>query len=217
MTQRPARMRRIADWLRRQGAVALTAVAIGALLTLAGLSLADRRANDERATRQNIAQATERVRAILAEDRRILDQLAALAAIAETPDAATLRFFGQAPSLAPGLRAAMLFDSTGMSLSANGLDAALGELGADAVRASLAQPGASLMVTATARDGETALVGLARPWFASDGAIGGVAVIVLDRSAFAGFDIMRGDGTPLFGDDIAPTAATRTIAIDDLP
>jgi signal transduction histidine kinase len=217
MTQRLARMRRVADWLRRQGALALTVIAIGALVALAGLSLTDRRAADASATRQSIAQATEQARAILAQDRRILDRLAASAAIADTPDSATLRLLGQAPGLAPGLRAAMLFDPTGAPLAGDEVDTAVAALGVGAMRAGLAQPGVPLLVTATVRDGETSLVGLAQPWFASDGAVGGVAVIALDRSAFAGLDIVRDDGTPLFGDDSAASNTARTMAIADWP
>jgi signal transduction histidine kinase len=217
MTQRPAHSRRVADWLRRQGAVALMVIVLGALVALAGLSLADRRAADASATRQGIAQATEQARAILAQDRRILDRLAALAAIADTPDAATLRLLGQAPGLAPGLRAAILFDPAGAPLAGDEVDTAIAALGIDAMRDGLARPGVPLLVSATVRDGETALVGLARPWFASDGAIGGVAVIALDRSAFVGLDIVRGDGTPLFADDTAASNTARTIAIADWP
>jgi signal transduction histidine kinase len=217
MTQRPAHTLRVADWLRRQGAVVLAAIAIGALLALAVLGLADRRAADVDATRQSIAQATEQARMILAQDRRILDQLAASAAIAETPDAATLRLLDQTPTLAVGIRATVLFDPTGAPLAGDGVDAAIAALGTGAVRAGLAWPGAPLLVTPAVRDGETPLVGLARPWLASDGAIGGVAVIVLDRSAFAGLDIVRRDGTPLFGDDREAGNAARTIAIADVP
>src|SRR5262249_43161449 len=74
-------------------------------------------------------------------------------------------------------------------------------------------PDGALLVTRTLHDGDdAAILGLARTLPA--GIAGpGMALIVIDASAFPGLDLVRPDGSPLFGD----AAAVRSLPIGDFP
>jgi signal transduction histidine kinase len=200
--------RRAAKLFRRHGAIAtLAAVAIIGFAVLAVIGATDLRRSEARAARQTVATAIERAQAILDRQQRGLDQLARVAATAS--DAAAQQFLDRLPSLAPGIRGAALGDPTGMvQLSAAGPDkpglneTALAALGADAAKEAAAHPDATMLVTQTLReDNETALVGLARPWLNADGNLAGIALVAVDPTAFAGLDLVRGDGSPLFDRD----------------
>jgi signal transduction histidine kinase len=198
--------RRVAKLFRRHGAIAtLAAVAIIGFAVLAVMSATDLRRSEARAARQTVTTAVERAQAILDRQQRGLDQIARIAATAS--DAAAQQFLDRLPSLAPGIRGAALGDPIGMvQLSADGPDkpgldeTALAALGADAAKEAAAHPDATMLVTQTLHeDGETALVGLARPWLNADGNLAGIALVAVDPTAFAGLDLVRGDGSPLFG------------------
>jgi signal transduction histidine kinase len=215
--------RRAAEPFRRRGAVAtLAAIVIAGFAALATVGASDRWSDEARATRQAMTTAADTARAMLDRQQRGLDQLAAIAAT--SPDAPAQLFLDRVSSLAPGIRAAALFDSTGMLLlrsaagvNASGLDeGALAALGAQAATEAAAQPGAAMLVTQAVRDG--ALAALARPWFDADGNIGGIVLVAIDRSAFPELDLVRTDGAPLFSDVAKPdSAGARTIALADFP
>ena len=218
MTRRPADTNRTAAALRRHGVVAiLVAVALGAATALVTLSLADRRteqAHARAALADTAAAAAATARLVLGEDQRVLERLAA-EAVSNRPEAAA--------SSAPGVRAVARFDPLGTVLAVSPNDLAgstMTALGAEATRLANARPGAALVLTAAIDDPGvgTAVVGLARPYFASDGALGGVALLAIDRSAFGALDrlpllrpgdtvaLLRPDGAPLFVE--SPPAAT---------
>ncbi len=227
MTRRPIETNRAAEMIRRHGAVAvLVAIAIAALAGLATLFLADRRADEARATAAIVATAADTTRVILGEEQRLLAQLAADAA-SDLPDAVT-------PAPAPGIRAAARFDPTGAPAgrwSGELADPTLAALGAEAVRAATAEPAAALFLTRAISDPRTGsmVVGLARPYFAADGAPGGVVLVAIDPSAFAAIDrlpivpaggsieLLRGGGAPLFADDARPDTASRRAEIAGFP
>ncbi|HYM71522.1 MAG TPA: ATP-binding protein [Stellaceae bacterium] len=235
MTRPLADIRQAAAAIRRHGAVAaLAIVAICALVGLASLILADRRAEAARAARDLVTLASDAAQDVLAQDQRLLDQLAAVATVDE-PGGASPLLFAMAPTLAPGVREAAQFDPTGALLAHTPGrldDATLAALGAAAAQAATARPGTRLLVTrAIFDDGRKRIVvGLARPYFAADGALGGVALIAIDRSAFAaldrlpglpqgsGFDLLRADGTLLFGEAAVPgPAGSRHAGIGNFP
>jgi signal transduction histidine kinase len=228
MTRRPIETSRTAELIRRHGPVAvLAAIAIAALAGLATLFLADRRADEARATAAIVATAADTARVILGEEQRLLAQFAADAAT-DGPDAV-------ASTPAPGIRAVARFDPTGAPVgrwSGELADTTLAALGAEAVRAATAQPAAALLLTRAISDPRigSMVVGLVRPYFASDGAPGGVVLVAIDRSAFAAIDrlpivpqggsieLLRSGGAPLFaGDERPDAAASRRAEIAGFP
>ena len=228
MTRRLVDMNRAAELCRRHGAVVmLTAIVVGALALLAVLTVAGRRSDEARAGRNVVAAAADAAHTILAEDRRLLDRAAAVAAI-DQPNAAV-------SASTPGALAVASFDPTGAlkGRSAGPLDdATLAALGAAAVREASTRPGATMLLTRAVRDPalDTAVIGLARPVFAADGAVGGVALVAIDRSAFAALDrlrvlppgahldLLRADGAALFDETSAPdSAGSRRAEIADFP
>ena len=219
MKFRPVDPRRVARFFRRHGTIAiLTVLAIVAFTTLASIGATDRRGDMARTANATLASAAEKARAILDRQQRGLDQLARTAAVAT--DAATQQLLDQLPALAPGITGAALADPSGMveQRSASGADeTVLAALAADAAKEAAAQPSAPMLVTQTLRDGDggTAMVGLARPWRTADGRLGGVALVALDRSAVAGLDLVRRDGSALFTDDKATGAPP--VALGDFP
>ena len=228
MTRRFIDINRAAELCRRHGTVVtLTAIVVGALALLAVLTVAGRRSDEARAGRHVVATAADAAHAILAEDRRLLDRAAAVAA-SDQPSAPIL------VSL-PGTRAVASFDPTG-ALAGRSVgpldDATLAALGAAAVREANTRPGSTMFITRAVRDPgiATAVIGLARPFFAADGALGGVALVAIDRSAFAALDrlrilppnahldLLRDDGAPLFDEtDALDGAGSRRAEIADFP
>jgi signal transduction histidine kinase len=218
MISRFADPRRATKLVRRHGAVAtLAAAAIIGFAVLAAIGTSDLRRDEARAARQTVVAATQRAQAILDRQQRGLDQLALIAATAS--DAAAQQFLDRLPALAPGIRGAALGDPTGVvQMSADGpgkprLDeTALAALSADAAKEAAAHPDATMLVTQTLReDNETALVGLARPWLSADGNLAGIALVVVDPTAFAGLDLARSDGSPLFGN--GDEGRTKQVAV----
>jgi signal transduction histidine kinase len=89
----------------------------------------------------------------------------------------------------------------------------LASLAADAAKAAEAQAGGALVVTQLLHDADgAAIVGLART---PPGSVAGsgTALIVVDASAFPGLDLVRPDGSPLFGG----AAAAASVLIGDFP
>ncbi len=209
--------RRAAEFFRRYGAMAiLAAIVIVSLAGLADLGVHDRRGDATRTANQAVAIAADTARAILDRQQRGLDQLARIAATA--PDAATQRFLNQLSSLAPGVRAAAIGDPTGTVelRSDDELDEPiLAALTTDAAKEAAQNPRAAMLVTQTLRDGDATLVGLARPWLDVDGRFTGLALVAIDRSALAGIDLVRADGSPLFTGDSKPN--TRQVALEGFP
>jgi signal transduction histidine kinase len=202
MTYRLLDPRRAVEKLRQHGAIAALASAIlGAFTVLAVLTVAEYRAGAAGDARRELAVAGAAARQGLDQDRRVLDQLAASTA-ADMVANSNPPFVNLVPSLAPGIRAAVLLDPTG-AVTARSPDAeddaVLAGLAGQAVTQIMADRPAPVVVMPVPRQPEAEVIGLARPWFAADGAIGGIALIALDRTAFAGLDIMRPDGTRLFG------------------
>jgi len=204
--------------LRRYGAIAtLAAIAIAGFTALAAIGASERRSDAAHTANATVADAADKARAVLDRQQRGLRQLARIAATA--PDAAARQFLDQVPFLAPGIRGAAIVDPTGMVQlrSTDGFDeTALAALAADAAKEAAAQPGSAMLVTQTLRDGDgqAAFIGLARPWLDGDGRLGGVALVALDRSAFAGLDLMREDGSPLFAQ---ASTGGRQVALGDFP
>ena len=228
MTRRFMDMNRTAELFRRHGiVVTLTATVVGALALLAALTVAGRRSDEARTSRNVVATAADAAHAILAEERRLLDRAAVVAAI-DQPSAAI-------PVSLPGTQAVASFDPTGAltGRSAGRLDdATLAALGAAAVREANTGPGATVLITGAVRDPklDTAVIALARPFFAADGALGGVVLVALDRAAFAALDrlrilppsahldLLRADGAPLFDEMDAPDSTSgRRAEIADFP
>jgi signal transduction histidine kinase len=211
--------RRAADWLRRQGPItALAILAIVGLVALGAFGVAERRSEQARFARQSIAASVAAAQAILDREQRGLDRLAAVGATSN--DAAVQLLLDQMPSLTPGTRAAALFDATGtLMLRSAGPSAGdqLAALGDEAAKQAAVRPPAAMIVTGPVRDaaGEP-LIGLARPWQDVEGNISGFALVALDPSAFAGLDLVRDDGTPLFGDK-SPMSDARYVARGDFP
>ncbi|HWB52162.1 MAG TPA: HAMP domain-containing sensor histidine kinase [Stellaceae bacterium] len=186
------------------------------LAALAALGAADRRDAAARAGHTAITVAVDKAQAVLDRQRRGLDALARIAAT--QPDDTAQQFLDRLTTSAPGIRAAALADAAGTvqlrSAAGSGL-AALDSIAADAGKLAAADAAAPLLVTRTVGDGDAALVGLARPWTNADGALAGIALVAIDQTAFAALDLIRTDGSPLFG-GAAPAAAARA-AIDGVP
>jgi signal transduction histidine kinase len=203
--------------LRRHGAVAVfIGIAIVSLAALAMLGATDRRDDTARADYQASLSAADRAQTILDRQQRSIDTLARIAAT--QPDATVQLYLDQLPATAPGIRGAALADAGGAvqlrstgSIDDLGLDTLMG----DAAKAATAHPDAPMLVTQTIRDADAGLVGLAHPWLGTDGRLAGIALIAIDRSAFAGLDLVRDDGTPLFGE--LGTTSARRIALGDFP
>ncbi|HTZ36082.1 MAG TPA: ATP-binding protein [Stellaceae bacterium] len=185
---------------------ALSALALGGIVATAALGLGESRIAALRGDALHAA-AVAGAETELDRDRRLLDQLAALGAT--SGDAAVQRWLDRMPSLAPGLRAAALYDATGMLLlrSRGGAgDSVLAALGQAAAGAAAHRPEAPLVVTQPVADADgTPLVGLVRGWSAADGAPQGIALAVLDPSSVRGF-ALRADGALVFAGDTAATA-----------
>jgi signal transduction histidine kinase len=203
MTLRLADPRRAVDQTPRRGAITtLAAIAIVAVMTLAALGIAQRRADDERLTTQTFATGIATAQAILDRDRELLNRMAD-AATAGLSDGSAL------PALPPDLSAAALFDPAGAPLAnvSSGLDdSTLAALGDAVARAVAFHPGASLVVIPATDDSGNVPAAFAQPWIGADGFSGGIAVVAfnpaglaaLDQSVAGRFDIVTTDGTPLF-------------------
>jgi signal transduction histidine kinase len=203
--------------LRRHGAVAVfAAIVIVSLAALAMLGATDRRDGKARAGDQAGLSAADRAQTILDRQQRSLDTLARVAATQS--DATAQLYLDQLPATAPGIRGAALADAGGtvQVRSSGGIDdAGLDALMADAAKAAAANADAPLLVTQTIRDADAGLVGLAHPWLGADDRLAGIALIAIDRSAFAGLDLVRDDGRLLFGQPGATGA--RRVALGDFP
>jgi len=208
-------LRRSVEALRRHGTIAVSAAIIAiALFGLAASGIYECHSRAVELTKQREAAAIDKANAIVDRQRRALDELARLAVTQS--DAAVQRVLDQLPSLLPGLRGAAIADAGGTVQMRGGasLDpAALATLAADATQAANARPGAALLVTQTLHDADgAAIVGLARALPAGI-AGAGAALIVVDPSAFPGLDLVRSDGSPLFG----AAAAAVSLPIGDVP
>jgi signal transduction histidine kinase len=210
-------LRHVAAILRRHGTVAVfVAIVTVSLAALAMLGATDCRDDAAQADYQASLSAADRAQTILDHQQRSLDTLARIAAT--QADAAAQLYLDQLPDMAPGVRGAALADAGGtvQLRSTGGIDdAGLDALMADAAKAAAAHGDAPMLVTQTTRDAEAGLVGLAHPWLGADGRLAGIALIAIDRSAFAELDLVRDDGTPLFGQTGTPSA--RRIALGDFP
>ncbi len=219
MIFRLADLRRAAKITRRHGAIATLAAAV--ILSFAAVGIIgtiDLRRNETRAASQIRATAVGQAEAILDRQQRGLDQLALIAATA--PDTAIQQFLDRLPMLAPGIRGAAVSDPNGLVQlrSTQGPDdTVLKALGADAAKEAAAQPHAAMLVTQPLHgaDDATALVGLARPWLGTDGGLAGIVFVAIDRTAFAGLDMVRDNGAPLFG--AADEAGTKQAALGGFP
>jgi signal transduction histidine kinase len=210
-------LRHVAAILRRHGAIAVfVAIVIVSLAALAMLGATDRRDDTARADYLAGLSAADRAQTILDRQQRSLDTLARIAATQS--DTTIQLYLDQLPATAPGVRGTALADAGGtvQLRSTGGIDdLGLDALMADAVKAAAAHPDAAMLVTQTIRDADAGLVGLAHPWLGADGRLAGIALIAIDRSAFAGLDLVRDDGTLLFGEPGATSA--RRIALGDFP
>jgi signal transduction histidine kinase len=194
----------------------LAAIAVAGFAAMAVLGTADRRNDEARIAHVAGANASATAHTILDRQQRILGELAKTAAT--TSDGAGQQIIDRVAGLLPGVRGAALIDPAGaveLRSSQEPDEMALAALAADAARSAETGPSATMLVTQTLRAGDTAIVGLARPWQQADGRIGGIAVIVVDATAFPGLDLARGDGSPLF----ATTAASgaESVALDGYP
>jgi len=232
MTLRLAVTCRAADRFRRRGTiVVLAAVAIAAAAALAGLGIAENRAGDARVAQGALTGAADTARVIVDRDRRLLDRMAGIA----TPAGAAGDFLDQVPALAPGIRAAALLDPAGTAVAraaGDFDDGSLALLGRTVARAIAFHPGAALVVVPglIGADGAPTLAALARPWTSADGLSGGIAVIAIDRTAFAALDalpmlpgasridVLTRGGMPLFAAVGVPEAAgSSETEIADFP
>jgi signal transduction histidine kinase len=176
--------RRAVELLRRHGATAaLAALVIVGFAALAAIGAIERRGDEARVK----TAAAEASRALLDREQRTLDQLARVAA--GSADEATQRLLDQIPLLAPGTRAAAIYDPTGMLLlhSIGGAEEiTLATFGAAAARQAAAPHAAAMLTTAAIRDSIAGaeLAGLARPWVGDDGKLAGIALIAIDNSVF---------------------------------
>jgi len=190
----------------------LAAIAVAGFAAMAILGTADRRNDAARSAHVAVTHATDTASAILDRQQRILDRLTQTGATAS--DAAAQQALDQVSTLMPGVRGAALADPAGgVELrSAQGPDeTALAALAADAAKAAEADPTTPMLTTRTVYDGDTAMVGLARPWRRPDGSPTGIAMIVVDATAFPGLDLARGDSSPLFA---AAKSDTERVALD---
>jgi signal transduction histidine kinase len=211
-------LRHITAIFRRYGVIAaFAALVIVSLAALAMLGAMDRRHDAVRANHQASLSAADRAQAILDHQQRSLDALARIAATQS--DTTVQLYLDQLPASAPGIRGAAIADAAGaiQSRSTDGIDdLELAVLTADAAKiATTHVGGAPILVTQTIRDADTRLLGLAQPWLGTDGRLAGIALLAVDRNAFAGLDLVRGDGTPLFGDN--SVLNTQRIALGDFP
>lgn len=184
---------RAAEPLRRHGAMAaLAGLVMAGFTALTVIGVTDRWRDEARAEHA----ADTAARAELERDRQILDRLAT--AGMTSADEPTQRLLDQIPTLTPGVRAAALYDPTGMlSLRTAGgpEQALLAQLGAEAAKQAAARPGVTTLATTPVRDGSDAPpVGLARPWLDSEGKIGGLALIALDDPAAQRLGALTADG-----------------------
>ena len=222
MISRFADPHRVAKSIRRHGAIAaLTVAVVIGFAVLVVMGAIDLRRSETRAASRTVAADVERGQAMLDRQQRGLEQLVLVAAAQS--DAAAQQFLDRLPSLTPGIRGAVLADSAGMvQMSTHGragLDNnAIAALAADAAKEAVAHPGASMLVTRTLREagGATTLVGLARPWLNTEGHIAGIALVAVDPTGFAGLDLVRSDGSPLFG-ATTDEAGTRQAALGTFP
>ena len=201
---------------RYGGAAILAAIAIAGIIALALVGASERRSDATRTAHAVVAKATDGARAILDRQQRGLDALAQIGATAS--DATAQQFLDRTILLAPGIRAAALADPTGTIelRSAAGIDdTALAALAADAAKEAAANPAAAMLVTATLDDGNSTIIGLARPWQMTGGGLGGVAIVAVDATAFAGLEPARADGTPLFAPAAGPGA--KRVALEGYP
>jgi signal transduction histidine kinase len=188
--------RRAVELLRRHGATAaLAALVIVGFAALAAIGTIERRGDEARVK----TAAAEASRALLDREQRTLDQLARVAA--GSADDATRRLLDQIPQLTPGVRAAAVYDPTGMSLlrSAGGAeDITLTAFGAAAAEQAATPHTAAMLMTPAVRDGTagTELAGLARPWVGNDGKLAGIALIAVDRSVFGALRPDPDDAVP---------------------
>jgi signal transduction histidine kinase len=226
MSLRLADTRRAAELIRRRGSLMVfAAVLFCAVVALAALGIGDRHAADARATRATLSAAVDIAQAIFDGDRRLLDRMTNEAA-AGLPDGPADQLLAPLSKLAPGLRAAALFDPAGMPLAhaPESLDdGALAALGATVASAVASHADAALLAIPSIADADGAptLAALVQPWMGADGMSGGIAVITIDRTEFATLDrlpalpkgsrldIVTADGTPLFaaGDALATANA----------
>ncbi len=204
------KLRGFIQFFRRHGAMSTSAAIVAAvLIALAASGLTTLQAGDARLAEQAVAANVERANAVLTGQQRGLDAAAQLAA--DGSDAAVRQFLEQLTTLLPGVRGAAVTDRGGgvQLRSAGRLDeTTLAGLAADATRRTAADSARATAVSQTLRDGETGdpLVAIARALPGADGAV----VLIVDASAFAGLDLVRQDGTPLFADE-ATGAAGRTV------
>ena len=207
---------------RRYGSVAiLAAIIVAGFAALAAVGAGDRHRDQAQEARAAATSAAETARAILDRQQRGLDALARVGATAS--DAAAQQFLDRVSTLAPGIRGAALADPAGTVelRSAPGADSraldepAFAALAADAAKQAAVNPAATLLVTQTLRDGDTAIVGLARSWPGVDGRPGGVAVVAIDATAFPALEIARDDGSPLFA--AAATPGEQRVALAGYP
>jgi signal transduction histidine kinase len=235
MTLRFVDTRRAAGLICRRGAiVVLTTLAVAAVVALTALGIGERRADDTRASKETLAEAVDTAQTVLDGDRRLLARMTreAAAGLADDPSGQIL---GPLSDLAAGLRAAVLLDPAGVPLAhaAGGLDdGALAALGVAAARAVDTHTDAALLAIPAIRDdgGNPALAALVQPWSGAGGVSGGIAVIAIDRTAFAAldhlpalpkgsrFEILDADGSALFGGDSqAEAGGARQVALSDVP
>jgi signal transduction histidine kinase len=208
--------------------VILTIIAIASFTGLASLAAIDHDADQAWAEREATARATAETTEALGRQQRAIDQLARIAATAT--DAAAQQLLDQLPSLATGVRAAALADPSGVvqlrsadqpnQAAPNQAavdETALAGLAAAAAREAATHPDAAMLVTPTMRaaNGGTAIVALAQPWHDADGRLGGIALVAIDRTAFAGLDLVRSDGSPLFAE--GRPADVQLLALGDFP
>jgi signal transduction histidine kinase len=213
MMLRPVELPRAVDALRRYGVIAgLVVIAAAGFATLTALGLADRQHGAARMAEATVTASTDKAMALLDRQQRSLDQMARIGTAAS--DAAAQQLLDQVPLLAPGVRGAVLADPSGAIelRGAGNLDpTTLAALAVDAANQAASQPDAALLATGTLHDGETDIVGLARPWRDGSGRLGGIAIIAIDPTAFDRLDLVRGDGSPLFAAAGAPGAQRRQL------
>jgi signal transduction histidine kinase len=207
--------RRAAPFRRYEVIVILAAIAVAGFAAMAVLGTADRRNDEARIAHVTAADASATARTILDRQQRILGELAQAGATAS--DAAAQQILDRVAALMPGVRGAALVDPAGAVelRGAQGPDEiALAALAADAAKSAEADRATSMLVTQMQRDGDIATIGLARPWLRADGRTGGIALIVVDATAFPGLDLARGDGSPLFA---TATPGAERAALDGYP
>ncbi|HVH80827.1 MAG TPA: ATP-binding protein [Stellaceae bacterium] len=195
--------RYIQVYLRRRALIAACAtLVIAALVALAAVSATDRRVAEARDRDRTTTQAMNTAAILLDRQQRSLDEIIRLSVTRS--DSMAQQFLDRLPMLTPGVRGAAVADAAGRvqlrSAAAEPEQQALDALAADAANQARLHADAPMLVTASLRDGDsgTALVGFARPWPDSSGQLAGIALIVIDPSAFAGLSLARLDGSPLF-------------------